>query len=118
MRSGPKCMPPSSASGCSRRICSRPAPLLRLRPGRRHRERMQMTTTAVIEARDLKKVYGSTPAVDSVSFDVQPGRIVGLIGPNGAGKTTVIKAILGLPPFQGELKVLGLDPDSRRNELM
>jgi ABC-2 type transport system ATP-binding protein len=79
---------------------------------------MQMTTTTVIEARDLTKLYGSTHAVDGVSFEVQPGRIVGLIGPNGAGKTTVIKAILGLTQFKGELKVLGRDPDSQRNELM
>src|ERR1700761_959213 len=72
----------------------------------------------VIEARGLKKTYGATPAVDSVSFDIQPGRIVGLIGPNGAGKTTLFKAILGLTHFDGELRVLGRDPRSERNELM
>jgi len=53
-----------------------------------------------------------------VSFTVGPGRIVGLIGPNGAGKTTALKAILGLTRFQGELRVLGVDPRSRRDELM
>jgi ABC-2 type transport system ATP-binding protein len=74
--------------------------------------------TAVIEARGLKKSYGATPAVDSVSFAIQPGRIVGLIGPNGAGKTTLFKAILGLTQFEGELRVLGRDPRSERNELM
>jgi len=74
--------------------------------------------TAVIEARGLKKSYGATHAVDSVSFAIQPGRIVGLIGPNGAGKTTLFKAILGLTQFQGELRVLGRDPRSQRNELM
>jgi len=74
--------------------------------------------TAVIEARGLKKSYGSTSAVDSVSFAIQPGRIVGLIGPNGAGKTTLFKAILGLTHFDGELRVLGRDPRSERNELM
>ena len=74
--------------------------------------------TAVIEARGLKKSYGSTTAVDSVSFAIQPGRIVGLIGPNGAGKTTLFKAILGLTQFDGELRVLGRDPRSERNELM
>src|SRR3569833_1992916 len=72
----------------------------------------------VIEARGLKKSYGATQAVDSVSFAVQPGRIVGLIGPNGAGKTTLFKAILGLTQFDGELRVLGRDPRSERNELM
>ena len=74
--------------------------------------------TAVIEARGLKKSYGATHAVDSVSFAIQPGRIVGLIGPNGAGKTTLFKAILGLTRFDGELRVLGRDPRSERNELM
>ena len=53
-----------------------------------------------------------------MSFNVEPGRIVGLIGPNGAGKTTALKAILGLTPFEGELRVLGLDPRSQRDALM
>jgi ABC-2 type transport system ATP-binding protein len=74
--------------------------------------------TAVIEARNLRKLYRSTAALEDVSFTVGPGRIVGLIGPNGAGKTTALKAILGLTHFEGELRVLGLDPRSRRNELM
>jgi ABC-2 type transport system ATP-binding protein len=74
--------------------------------------------TAVIEARGLEKSYGATRALDSVSFSVEPGRIVGLIGPNGAGKTTALKAILGLTSFAGELRVLGLDPRSQRDELM
>src|ERR1700744_1600195 len=76
------------------------------------------TMSPVIQARGLKKSYGSTQAVDSVSFAIQPGRIVGLIGPNGAGKTTLFKAILGLTHFEGELSVLGRDPRSERNELM
>jgi ABC-2 type transport system ATP-binding protein len=74
--------------------------------------------TAVIEARGLEKSYGATRALAGVSFTVAPGRIVGLIGPNGAGKTTALKAILGLTPFGGELRVLGLDPRSQRDELM
>jgi ABC-2 type transport system ATP-binding protein len=74
--------------------------------------------TAVIEARGLTKSYGATRALDGVSFSVEPGRIVGLIGPNGAGKTTALKAILGLTSFAGELRVLGLDPRSQRDELM
>jgi len=74
--------------------------------------------TPVIEARALKKHFGATRAVDSVSFTVAPGRIVGLIGPNGAGKTTVLKAILGLTRFDGTLQVLGRNPDSQRDDLM
>jgi ABC-2 type transport system ATP-binding protein len=74
--------------------------------------------TAVIEARGLSKSYGATRALDGVSFDVEPGRIVGLIGPNGAGKTTALKAILGLTTFSGQLQVLGLDPRRQRDALM
>ncbi|HLY52257.1 MAG TPA: ABC transporter ATP-binding protein, partial [Steroidobacteraceae bacterium] len=74
--------------------------------------------TAVIEARGLAKSYGRARALDGVSFTVEPGRIVGLIGPNGAGKTTALKAILGLTPFAGDLRVLGLDPRSQRDALM
>jgi ABC-2 type transport system ATP-binding protein len=74
--------------------------------------------TAIIEARGLTKSYGRTPVVRSVDLNVEAGRIVGLIGPNGAGKTTVIKAILGLTSFDGELKVLGMDPRTERDALM
>ena len=74
--------------------------------------------TAVIEARGLTKSYGATRALEAVSFSVGSGRIVGLIGPNGAGKTTALKAILGLTPFDGELRVLGLDPRTQRDALM
>ena len=74
--------------------------------------------TAVIEARGLSKTYGNTLAVSGVDLNVQPGRIVGLIGPNGAGKTSVIKSILGLTGFDGELKVLGRDPRTERDALM
>ena len=74
--------------------------------------------SAIVSAKDLTRRYGKTIAVDNISFDIPAGRIVGLIGPNGSGKTTALKAILGLSPFEGELKVLGLDPRTRRDELM
>jgi ABC-2 type transport system ATP-binding protein len=74
--------------------------------------------TAIIEARGLSKSYGETRALDHVDFRIPPGRIVGLIGPNGAGKTTALKAILGLTPYQGDLKVMGLNPHSQRQALM
>jgi ABC-2 type transport system ATP-binding protein len=73
---------------------------------------------ACIEARGVRKVYGSTVAVDRVDLRVEEGRIVGLIGPNGAGKTTLLNAILGLAPCEGELEVLGRDPWTGRDELM
>jgi ABC-2 type transport system ATP-binding protein len=71
-----------------------------------------------IEARGLRKVFGSTVALDGVDLRVEEGRILGLIGPNGAGKTTALKAMLGLIPYEGELKVLGRDPWSAREQLM
>ena len=72
----------------------------------------------IVRARDLTKTYGTTHALDHVSFDIEAGRIVGLIGPNGAGKTTALKAILGLVDFEGDLRVLGFDPRTQRAELM
>lgn len=73
---------------------------------------------ACIEARGLRKMYGTTAALDGVDLRVEEGRILGLIGPNGAGKTTALNAILGLTPYEGELKVLGLDPWKVRDQLM
>lgn len=74
--------------------------------------------STVIAARGLSKTYGKTAALKGLDFNIEAGRIVGLIGPNGAGKTTALKAILGLAPYEGELKVLGLDPSTQRNQLM
>ena len=73
---------------------------------------------ACIEARGSRKTFGETVALDGIDLEVENGRILGLIGPNGAGKTTALDAILGLTPYQGELKVLGLDPWASRDELM
>jgi ABC-2 type transport system ATP-binding protein len=73
---------------------------------------------ACIEARGLRKAFGSTIALDSIDLHVEEGRILGIIGPNGAGKSTALHAILGLTPYQGELKVLGRDPWSQRDQLM
>ena len=73
---------------------------------------------ACIEAHGLRKTFGSTIALDGVDLRVEEGRILGLIGPNGAGKTTALNAILGLIPYQGELRVLGRDPWAERDQLM
>jgi len=71
-----------------------------------------------IEARGLRKAFGTTVALDGVDLRVEEGRILGLIGPNGAGKTTALYAILGLTRYQGELKVLGRNPWEERDQLM
>ena len=73
---------------------------------------------ASIEARGLRKRFGTTVALDGIDLQVEEGRILGLIGPNGAGKTTALNAILGLTPYQGELRVLGRDPWQERDRLM
>ncbi|HVI07221.1 MAG TPA: ABC transporter ATP-binding protein [Candidatus Binatia bacterium] len=71
-----------------------------------------------IEARGLRKTFGTTVALDSIDLRVEEGRILGLVGPNGAGKTTALNAILGLTPYEGELRVLGRDPWKERDRLM
>jgi ABC-2 type transport system ATP-binding protein len=73
---------------------------------------------ACIEARGLRKTYGSTVALDGVDLRVEEGRILGLIGPNGAGKSTALHAILGLTPYEGQLNVLGHNPWTERDNLM
>jgi ABC-2 type transport system ATP-binding protein len=93
-------------------------------PARRRSERRSSyfregtLTMACIEARGLRKAFGTTVALGGIDLRVEEGRILGLIGPNGAGKTTALNAILGLIPYQGELKVLGRDPWSERDQLM
>ncbi len=71
-----------------------------------------------IEARGLRKSFGPTTALDGVDLQVEEGRILGLVGPNGAGKTTALHAILGLTPYEGQLRVLGRDPWNERDLLM
>jgi ABC-2 type transport system ATP-binding protein len=73
---------------------------------------------ACIEAHGLRKSYGPNLALNGIDLRVEDGRIVGLIGPNGAGKTTALNAILGLTPFQGELRVIGRNPWIERDLLM
>lgn len=67
--------------------------------------------SAAIQLVDVKKRYGSTVALNGLSFEAARGEMFGLIGPDGAGKTTAIRLICGLMhPDSGELRVLGLDP--------
>ncbi|HEY4641934.1 MAG TPA: ABC transporter ATP-binding protein [Thermoanaerobaculia bacterium] len=73
---------------------------------------------ATIEARGLRKSFGSTVALDGFDLQVEEGRILGLIGPNGAGKTTALNAMLGLLQCEGDLRVLALDPWKERERLM
>lgn len=72
----------------------------------------------IVHAEGIKKQFGGFTALDGISFDVEPGAIVGLIGPNGAGKTTTMKALLGLTDFEGKLEVVGEDPRRNRHAIM
>jgi ABC-2 type transport system ATP-binding protein len=66
---------------------------------------------AIVQVEGLHKVYGTTVAVDEVSFEVCEGEIFGMVGPNGAGKTTTIECLEGLrKPDAGRVRVLGVDP--------
>jgi ABC-2 type transport system ATP-binding protein len=73
---------------------------------------------ACIEARGLKKSFGTTTALSGVDLKIEEGKILGLIGPNGAGKSTLLNAVLGLIPYEGQLSVLGLNPWTSRDALM
>src|ERR671925_4122 len=101
-------------------ISSKQAPRSRSPPNRKRRSPARRTaeTMACIEARGLRKAFGTTIALDGVNLRVEEGRILGLIGPNGAGKTTALNAILGLTSYEGELRVLGRDPWTERDQLM
>jgi ABC-2 type transport system ATP-binding protein len=75
-------------------------------------------TEAVVEVCHLSKAYGSTLAVDDVSFSVGHDEIFGILGPNGAGKTTTVECIQGLRrPDGGTIRVLGLDPTTQAAQL-
>lgn len=72
----------------------------------------------VLDVQRLEKHYGTTKAVDGVSFSVEEGEIFGLIGPNGAGKTTALECCLGLRrPSAGKVRLLDMDPALNRREL-
>ena len=70
-----------------------------------------MSTDAIIETRELTKIYNGQVAVENLSFSVHEGEIFGFLGPNGAGKTTTLLMLLGLTePSSGTARVLGVDP--------
>lgn len=75
-------------------------------------------SSAVLRTDHLTKRYKEITAVDQISFEVHPGRIVGLLGPNGAGKSTTINMILGiLEPTSGTIEVFGKNAVTHRHEI-
>ena len=64
----------------------------------------------MIQVQNLTKYYGAYAAIENVTFDVQPGEIVGFLGPNGAGKTTTMRILTGyMPATSGTATVAGYD---------
>src|SRR6201998_806299 len=82
-------------------------------PARRSAE-----TMPCIEARGLRKAFGTTVALDGVDLRLEEGRILVLIGPHRAVKAIALNANLGLIPYEGQLRVLGRDPWIERERLM
>ena len=72
----------------------------------------------VIEVQNLHKEYGTTVAVDNISFNVQQGEIFCIVGPNGAGKTTTVESVMGLrQPDSGTIRVLNMNPQKEEHTL-
>lgn len=80
---------------------------------------MPGAANTVLSASELRKEYGTTKAVDGISFEVSRNEIVGLLGPNGAGKTTIINMLLGvLEPSSGSIHIAGIDLARNRSRAM
>ncbi|NGN95347.1 ABC transporter ATP-binding protein [Nocardioides sp. KC13] len=77
-----------------------------------------MASQPAVEVDGLRKVYGTTVAVDDISLTVYEGEIFGILGPNGAGKSTTVESIAGLRTIDsGTISVHGIDPVNQREEI-
>src|SRR3989338_7497503 len=71
----------------------------------------------MIKIRRLTKRFKKVVALDSVDLEVQPGEVLALWGANGAGKTTLLRCLLGIIPYEGNIRVMGLDPRRQGKEV-
>lgn len=74
--------------------------------------------SALISISGLNKSYKSHQVLSDVELTVEPGQILGLVGPNGAGKTTCLQALLGLINYEGNIDVLGYNPNKQREKML
>ncbi|MFT7558406.1 MAG: ABC-2 type transport system ATP-binding protein [Flavobacteriales bacterium] len=72
----------------------------------------------LLKAKSVTKRYGNSTALNSVDLTIEAGEIIGFFGPNGAGKTTFLRSILGLSQVEGDISLLGLDPQKNAPKLM
>ena len=72
----------------------------------------------LISISGLNKSYSGKAVLKDVNLSVKAGQILGLVGPNGAGKTTCLQALLGLAPFEGNIDVLGYNPQKQRHQML
>src|SRR5882724_10874503 len=78
-----------------------------------------MSNHSVIEVRNLSKRYGSFSAVDTISFSIPKGQVMGFLGPNGAGKTTTIQMLMGITKLtSGQIFFFGKDFTKHREECL
>jgi ABC-2 type transport system ATP-binding protein len=74
--------------------------------------------TPIISVHDLTRRFGDFTAVDHITFDIEPGQVVGYLGPNGSGKTTTIRMLLGLiSPSEGSARVIGFDAATQSEQV-
>lgn len=76
-------------------------------------------STPILQARNLNKSFGGTPALQDLNLDIWPGQVVGLLGENGCGKTTLMKIFAGvLQGYRGDVKIAGMKPGAETKALL
>lgn len=76
-------------------------------------------TSPLIHLEGLTKRYSSTTALDNLTLDLYPGKVIGLIGNNGSGKTTLLKILAGvLNDWEGTVRICGHEPGPQTKKLL
>lgn len=72
----------------------------------------------IIEIKNVTKTYGKHRGVENISFSVKKGDIFAFLGPNGAGKSTIIRSMLGMLQYEGNISIMGLDVRSQKEQIL